>query len=343
MALPKKEKQVEPGIFKTVDGRYLLDFRPDGEKSKKIRKVCALLLDARAEKKRILARYDRGDFDNFARDNRRLKELCQKWFDIHGYSLTSGQKRLASLNNLCDALGNPIAKKTTAQVFLDYRKERLEKGITANHLNHELTYLKSVFNELERTELWSGEKPFNKIRKLKVYKTTPRYLEPEEMVILLNACAEDSNPDLLAVVRLSLATGCRFEEANYLERQHLHENHVDFVETKNGKSRSVKIDPKLYEELIRGRERKKRLFVECQKAFERVIKRTGIELPAGQCSRVLRHTVASYYMMGGGDILELNKLLGHGTIEMTMIYAHLSPRHLDKILYLNPLSQLGKK
>lgn len=39
----------------------------------------------------------------------------------------------------------------------------------------------------------------------------------------------------------------------------------------------------------------------------------------------LRHTFASHYMMSGGNLLALSKILGHADIKMTMIYAHLAP------------------
>jgi len=37
----------------------------------------------------------------------------------------------------------------------------------------------------------------------------------------------------------------------------------------------------------------------------------------------LRHTFASHFMMNGGNIYTLQKLLGHSDIKTTMIYAHL--------------------
>ncbi len=64
--------------------------------------------------------------------------------------------------------------------------------------------------------------------------------------------------------------------------------------------------------------------------------RTGIELPNGQRAHVLRHTFASHFIMNGGDLLTLQKILGHQTIQMTMRYAHLSPGHLAASLKFGP-------
>ncbi len=42
----------------------------------------------------------------------------------------------------------------------------------------------------------------------------------------------------------------------------------------------------------------------------------------------LRHTFASHFIMSGGNILSLQKILGHSDIKMTLIYAHLAPDFL---------------
>ncbi len=44
----------------------------------------------------------------------------------------------------------------------------------------------------------------------------------------------------------------------------------------------------------------------------------------------IRHTFASHFMMKGGNIFELQKLLGHSEIKDTMIYAHLTKDHLKR-------------
>ena len=45
----------------------------------------------------------------------------------------------------------------------------------------------------------------------------------------------------------------------------------------------------------------------------------------------LRHTFASHFVMNGGSITALQKILGHKKIDNTMIYAHLSKAHMDGV------------
>lgn len=88
---------------------------------------------------------------------------------------------------------------------------------------------------------------------------------------------------------------------------------------------------------IKKRSKSIRLFRLSYNAFREGIKRTGLELPDGQLTHILRHTLASHFMMNGGNILVLQRLLGHSSLTMTMRYAHLSPDHLQEAKNLNPL------
>lgn len=56
----------------------------------------------------------------------------------------------------------------------------------------------------------------------------------------------------------------------------------------------------------------------------------------------LRHTFASQFMMNNGNVFDLQKILGHTDIKMTMRYAHFSPEHLQKAMQGFELGQLDE-
>lgn len=62
-----------------------------------------------------------------------------------------------------------------------------------------------------------------------------------------------------------------------------------------------------------------------------------------QLTHILRHTFASHYMMQGGNILTLQRILGHGDNKMTMRYSHLAPDHFATALTHSPLALLGQE
>ncbi len=79
-------------------------------------------------------------------------------------------------------------------------------------------------------------------------------------------------------------------------------------------------------------------------AFMPVSPSSALRIPdAGPEPHILHHTFASHYMMGGGDILALQRILGHSSITMTMRYAHLSPEHLESAMRFSPITQSGYK
>jgi len=61
-------------------------------------------------------------------------------------------------------------------------------------------------------------------------------------------------------------------------------------------------------------------------AWQRFQQRTGIKVRFHD----LRSTFASYFMMNGGNILELKEILGHEDLKTVLIYATLSREVLHK-------------
>ena len=63
------------------------------------------------------------------------------------------------------------------------------------------------------------------------------------------------------------------------------------------------------------------------KSFETILDEAGI---TEFRFHDLRHTFASWYMMNGGDLYELAKILGHSNIRMTERYTKLGKSHIAK-------------
>lgn len=327
-------------IKKTKTG-WQVDIQPGGRGAKRIRKT----FKTQAEAKR---------FENFAaaeiaknpawnpkpQDKRRLKDLIARWHELHGNTLKDGKRVRDALDRMADAMNNPVAALFTAKEFADYRAKRIDTNnkdrVSFNTVNHEQAYLSAVFNELKRFNEWDLPNPLAGMRKLKIDERELAFLTKEQIDALFQELKNSRNPDAETVVEICLKTGARWSEAETLRREQVQNGQIRFHKTKSGKARSVPIDEDLEKRLLaRG---PGRLFSPCYDAFRKAIERAQIELPDGQMTHVLRHSFASHFMMNGGNILTLQKILGHSTLAMTIRYAHLAPNYLDEARRLNPLS-----
>ncbi|WP_293267727.1 tyrosine-type recombinase/integrase [Neptunomonas sp.] len=50
-----------------------------------------------------------------------------------------------------------------------------------------------------------------------------------------------------------------------------------------------------------------------------------------------RHSFASHFVMNGGSIVTLQRVLGHSSVKTTMRYAHLCPDFLNDAIKYNPM------
>ncbi|MBB6521319.1 phage integrase [Pseudoteredinibacter isoporae] len=265
----------------------------------------------------------------------KLRQLVDLWYNNHGISLKDHKYRYSRLIAIIERIGNPKVSEFETADFVEYRTQRL-RDVSISTVNHETRYLRAVFSELDRLGLYTGENPLRKIRTFKVPETELSYLEQDQIALLLRECDQSRNNHTGVVARICLMTGARWGEANGLKRSNLLPNAIRFVDTKNGKVRAVPVPEWLIEKIrnVSFPSPYPNLFSSCKSAFRSALDRTGIELPAGQMTHVLRHTFASHFMMNGGNILTLQRVLGHSDLKITMRYAHLAPDYMDQIVKL---------
>ena len=281
---------------------------------------------------------------NKKEDRRTLKKLVDSWYSARGITLKDGLKRQLAMHHAFECMGEPLARDFDAQMFSRYREKRLKgeyarsnrvKEVSPRTLNLELAFIRAVFNELNRLGEWKGENPLKNMRPFRIEEMEMAWLTHDQISQLPGECKRHDHPDLETVVRICLATGARWSEAESLRKSPLAKYKITYTNTKGRKNRTVPISNGLDDSL--PDDKKGRLFNDCYGAFRSALERTSIELPAGQLTHVLRHTFASHFMMNGGNILVLQRVLGHTDIKMTMRYAHFSPEHLEDAVKLNPI------
>lgn len=331
-------------IRKLPEGGWLSELYPNGANGKRIRKKFATKGEALAYEQHTVQQ----PWDDEPTDRRTLKDLITSWYSAHGITLKDGEKRQLAMNHAFDCMGEPLAVDFDAQMFSRYRERRLKgdfarsnrvKEVSPRTLNLELAYFRAVFNELGRLGEWKGENPLRHIRPFRTEESEMAWLTHTQIAHLLAECRNSDQEDLETVVKICLATGARWSEAEGLKKSQISKYKITYIKTKGRKNRTVPITESIYK-IIPGN-KTGRLFSDCYGAFRSALERTEIDLPAGQLTHVLRHTFASHFMMNGGNLLVLQRVLGHTDIKMTMRYAHFAPDHLEEAAKLNPLAQSG--
>lgn len=328
-------------ITKTDKG-WMADIQPGGRGAKRFRKSFKTKSEALAWEAWLKTQINQNPhWVPRKRDTRRLTDLIELWYDHHGKQLKAGRDTYTRLLNMASAMGNPSADNFNASMFATYRTKRIKEGITANNMNREHAYLRAVFNELQRIGEWQHDNPLKNLRQFKVEDRELSYLTSEQIAQLLDALKPRTSSAYI-ITKICLSTGARWSEAEQLTINQVRNSQVIFNRTKSGKNRAVPITLELEREILESKCTTfgMRLFKSSYEDFRRCINKLGLELPQGQLTHVLRHTFASHFMMNGGNILTLQRILGHSSITMTMKYAHLAPEHLHEAKNLNPLAGL---
>jgi integrase len=216
-------------------------------------------------------------------------------------------------------------------------------------VNREVNNLKAMFSKAVE---WGKlkENPGRKVKALKGEVNRLRFLYPDEIQKLLSNCQDEFKP----VVEIAINTGLRKSELLNLKWEQIdfNTNTASIVDTKNQEDRQIPLN-ETARKILEGMERKSpyvfrdaegSTFIDVRYSFENAVKKTGLQ---DFRFHDLRHTFASNLIMQEGvELNDVRELLGHKRIDMTLRYAHLSPKHktrvvnvLDRLWSQNPPHQ----
>jgi integrase len=140
------------------------------------------------------------------------------------------------------------------------------------------------------------------------------------------------NPDRADVVVLAFYTGMRRSEILGLTWARVDQATATILveQSKNGQRRSIPFGPRVGSVLARrgpgtGHVFPRRRWDSYRSAWESAVRRAGID---DFRFHDARHTFASWAVQRGSSLQEVQKLLGHKTLAMTLRYGHLAPEQL---------------
>ncbi len=182
----------------------------------------------------------------------------------------------------------------------------------------------------------------------------PTVLSREEVSRLINAAGTLFRRTLLMTL---YGTGMRRAELAHLKVSDIDSQRmiVRVVAGKGGKDRDLPLSPALLEILREyWRWRKPRLYLfptrTCRRRLDQPISDKTVWIACNEAARqagirkrvtphTLRHSWATHLLEAGTDLRTIQVLLGHGDLETTAQYLHLSQRHLQALT--NPLDSLS--
>jgi integrase len=343
-------------IHKERDGAYKIRWREEGRnRSKRVHGSHELA--KKILRKKMSARDENRHLDVKREVNFRMSALIDRYRDEYASKKKSWNREKSILEGIRQELGHLFVREvdgTAVQRW--FRGLTEEKGLSAGTA---VRHFNVIHHMMEKASgIWSKETAIdrNPADLVEVYRPDDqreRYLSAEEISALkrsldqkmYRADVREINRTfyrLRLIILIALTTGMRVAEVFGLTWNDLHYSEGLIAvrsKLKCGKIRYVPMTPELAFELRKypvaiGEEylfppkrgsKGERQRVEG--SFETILELAEIE---NFRFHDLRHTFASWYMMNGGDLYELAKILGHANIKMTERYAKLGKTHIAR-------------
>jgi integrase len=289
--------------------------------------------------------------------NYRMSALIDRYWQVYGTKKKSHSRQRSVLEGIRDELGQEFVREVDgAEITRWFENHTAKRGLSAGTAVRHFNVMHHMMEKA--ATIWAKEtgidrNPADQVEVKRPDDERNRYLSKEELRRLMAVLDEKllrrgtkainrTFLRLRLIVLTALTTGMRIGEIFALTWSDiLYEESLITVRSKlkGGRFRYVPLTPELANEYRRmpivisedrifpPRRGAKGERCRVESSFE-----TLLDLAKITDFRFhdLRHTFASWYMMNGGDLYELAKILGHSNIKMTERYAKLARHHIAR-------------
>jgi len=253
-----------------------------------------------------------------------------------------------------ETAGVPMLQELHVRDFRSFLAQRRAKGASSRSLARTLSAIRGFFRFLERREVINNQAVLA-VQMPKIPHSIPKPLSEEKAEKLINGAdlgQRHNAPDWIeardaAVLVLLYGAGLRISEALGLNVCDAPTKLRDVlrIKGKGGKERIVPVLPLAIEAVERyltlcpyGQTPDSPLFLgeKGRRLSPRVIQlliqrlRGALGLPDNATPHSLRHSFATHLLGNGGDLREIQELLGHAKLSTTQVYTEVNKTHLLK-------------
>ena len=353
-------------IHKKSEGVFEVRWR-EGGRQKSLRVHGSHELARKIERKKMSIRDENRHLDVKREVNLRMSALIDRYWKQYGIKKRSADREKSILEGIRSELGKTFVREVDGNAVSRWYENltavhELSPGTAVRHFNVMHHMMKKA------ATIWTKDtgidrNPADQVEVKRPDDQRDRYLSEDELRRLKVALDEkiyrkgtnDFNKTfcrLRMIVLIAVTTGMRMSEIFGLKWSDVMYSEgllAVRAKLKGGKMRYVPMPPELADELRRfmpqpannvlyiSGNNHEQIFPpkdgakgerqRVEGSFEDLLERADIQ---DFRFHDLRHTFASWYMMNGGDLYELAKILGHSNIKMTERYAKLARQHIAR-------------
>jgi integrase len=260
-----------------------------------------------------------------------LRQAFDTTYDMYWRGSKSDEKVTLNIKQLEAYFGKnrPVTEVTTKEID-DFIVGQKRKNLSNATINRKLATLSKTLRLAHEQGKLKAMPVFHR---QKEGQGRIRWVTKEEESLILQTMEQWNQHDLYDAMIVSIDTGLRRSELERLTSSDITKEGIyvgDFEHgTKNGTFRVVPLTTRAREVLTRRARDNRHMFKSFwnRDMWDRVRNHLNMD---DVVWHTLRHTTCSRLVQGGMSLVKVKEWMGHKSIQTTMRYSHLTPKHLQE-------------